>query len=117
MKKWLRRFIYSLLTLLWLLVMTIPFLAFLLAARGEVHIGSNPQRNVRIFNVQEELAEGVGVEWTRPFTPSASTASCTKTNIAYLFWENDSGNQNSSYCQCIDLLTNASVPIAPNSCQ
>jgi hypothetical protein len=117
MKKWLRRLIYGFLTLIWLMVMVLPLFAILLAANGEVQIGQTPQRHVRFFTIQEEAAEGVGVEWTRPFQNRATTANCTYTNVYYLFWENQTENQNTSYCQCVDPFTNTPSTSLPDRCQ
>ncbi len=91
MKHWLRRFLYLVVVVLWLAVMSFPILAFSLAGKGELRFGED----VRLFMVQEEGAEGVGLEWTRPFSPKPS---CTRTTVTYLMWEGVA--ENTTYCQC-----------------
>ena len=68
MKRWLKRFFGAVLLIVWLLIMLFPCMAFSLAMRTEIQIGRNPDSHVRIFLVSEELEEGIGVEWKRPFS-------------------------------------------------
>ena len=67
MKRWLKRFFVAVLLMVWLLIMLFPCMAFSLAMRTEIQIGSNPDNHVRVFLVSEELGEGIGMEWKRPF--------------------------------------------------
>ena len=108
MKRWLRRVVYVVVVVVWLAVMSFPFLAFSLARKGELHLGED----VRLFLVQEKDAEGVGVERKRPL-PSSS--SCFRTTITYIMWEGQ--NDNVVYCQCFDEHTGASLPVNRPSCE
>lgn len=74
--------------------MLLPFLAFILAARGEVRIGGE-ERSLRIFLVQEEEAQGVGISWERPLRDQTG---CNKTRVTYLMWAGQA--QNTAYCLC-----------------
>jgi hypothetical protein len=97
MNRWLRRSIYTVITLLWLVVMLLPAFAFLLAARGELQVGSSRQNQVRFFMLQQPDADGVGIEWTRPIRQQNQTI-CTRTSVRYLLWEGEGEPVNT--CRC-----------------
>jgi len=97
MKRWLRRLVYGLLLILWLVVMTLPALAFLLAVKGELQIGEQPQSHLRLFLLQDEQAQGVAVEWVRP---SRQDSDCHQGNVTYVLWKGEA--ENAVYCQCAD---------------
>ena len=101
MKRWPRRLLYSVILLVWLVVMSLPLVAIVLASRGELDIGSE-RRHVRLFMVQEDESQGVGIQWTRPrlFEPD-----CLKTNLNYVMWVGE--GENATYCQCADAQTGA----------
>lgn len=107
MKRWWRRIGYLLIVLVWLLVMALPILAFTLAGRGELTFGDAAGSHVRLFLLREPDAEGVGMEWTRPYRDQSN---CTRTNVAYILWQGRS--QNTSYCQCFDETSGAALPAA-----
>jgi hypothetical protein len=100
MKRWLRRLLYLLFFIIWLLVMSFPFVAFLLATQGELQLGSSARNHLRLFLIQEEEADGLGLEWTRP---SPQAPSCSRTTVSFFLWEGEGNNV--SYCQCYDTLT------------
>lgn len=95
MRLWLRRLAYLFLFLLWLLVISLPLLAVLLATQKEIRIGDGPRSHLRIFLVQEQRSEGVGLEWRRR---SGNEKECSETTLAYLMWEGE--GVNTTYCQC-----------------
>ncbi|MDT8305744.1 MAG: hypothetical protein RRC07_07385 [Anaerolineae bacterium] len=97
MKRGYRRIVYAVLLLLWLVVMLFPVFAVVLATRQQIELGSDPQRQVRIFLVQESAARGVGVEWTRP---ARGRADCTQSQLVYLMWRGV--GENASFCTCYD---------------
>lgn len=113
MKRWLRRFGYLLFVIIWLMIMCFPTFAFTLAMRQQLQLGGSPGNHLRFFLVQEEQADGIGVEWARPLLGQPG---CTKTSINYLFWEGDAANQNVSFCQCVDPQTKVPLPTDENSC-
>ncbi len=117
MKKWLRRFTYLFVFSIWLLVMSFPFLAFSISTRGQVYLGNNPRRHIRLFSAEGEDIGGVGVEWIRPLSTSSSVSTtCTKTNVIYLLWEGESATQNTSFCQCFDSITDAPLAMETAVC-
>ena len=107
MKRWLRRLVYLLVVIIWLLVMAFPIFAFVLSGRGEMMFGDQAGSHVRLFLLREPDVEGVGVEWTRPYRPQTG---CTQTRITYIMWEGQS--ENTSYCQCFDPQQGTAVPAA-----
>lgn len=113
MKRWLRRFGYLAFVIIWLMVMCFPTFAFVLAANGQLELGSSPRNHLRFFMVNEEDADGLGVEWARPLLGNSS---CAKTSVTYFFWEGGEANQNVSFCQCVDPLTDAPLPVDESSC-
>jgi hypothetical protein len=76
--------------------MTFPVIAFVLAVRGEIQAGQSMGSHVRIFLLQEESVQGIGVEWTRP----AGSESCYMTTVNYLLWKGGNSASNTSYCLC-----------------
>ena len=90
MRRWVKRFLTIIFLLFWLLLLLFPCMAFNLAMRTEINIGSN----VRVFLVAEDSGEGIGVEWQRPFT--STDAACTETSVNYFMWEGEP--ENTTYC-------------------
>jgi hypothetical protein len=108
MNRWLKRSLTVVFLIFWLLIMLFPCMAFSLAMRTEIQVGSN----VRIFLVSEEAGEGIGVAWQRPFT--ASDRDCVQTAVTYFMWTGEA--ENISYCQCTEPTTGAQLPSTP-TCQ
>ena len=111
MKRWLRRFGYLLIIIIWLMIMCFPTFAFTLAMREQIQVGSNPRTHLRIFLVLEEDADGIGVEWARPLLGN----DCTQTSVIYLLWEGNGSDQNVSFCQCFDP-NGAPLPVGNGRC-
>jgi hypothetical protein len=110
MKRWLRRLLYLLIVVVWLVVMSFPALAFFLATKGEVRLGGEDSY-VRLFLVREEGSEGVSVEWARP---SGQAAGCIQSRVVYLLWEGRGDNV--TYCQCRDRSTGATLSAVQGRC-
>ena len=107
MRRWLRRVVYLLIIVVWLVVMSLPVLAFSLAGQGELWLGDQ----VRLFLVQEPTAEGVGVEWTRPLRAQPA---CARTTVTYIMWAGQS--ENTAYCRCLDENSGAALPATDQAC-
>lgn len=95
MKPSLRRALYTLIFIGWLAVLALPALAFILAARGEIQLGDDPQRTVRLFLVDEEEADGLGLLRTRPVSEAPY---CVETRVRYLLWSGR--GESATSCQC-----------------
>ncbi len=117
MRQWGKRAGYLLVILLWLVLMSFPVVAFVLATQGQIELG-NDGGNIRLFLLQDIDNQGLGFQWTRPFNDSSteeqSTLACSQTSLRYFLWEGDGGSQNADYCQCSNLQTGESL--ATNSC-
>ncbi len=112
MKPWLRRISYFLIILVWLVIMLFPITAFVLSTRGQINLGQNPKRHVRLFMVQEEDSNGVGVEWARR---SRRNSDCALTSVRYILWEGD--EEPVSFCQCFDSDTGDALSATAVNCQ
>lgn len=111
MRKWLRRTIIVILLGLWLIFISLPLFAFMLAARNQLQVGDDPRSHIRIFLVQEQNAEGIGVEWTRPYRPNPA---CSQTSVNYFMWSGEP--EPVLFCQCYDPETGAPLPVEASRC-
>ncbi|MBE2220567.1 MAG: hypothetical protein IAF02_03450 [Anaerolineae bacterium] len=109
MVRWLKRLLVVVFLAVWLVVMLFPCMAFRLAMQTEVQVGSN----VRVFLVSEKSAEGVGVEWKRPF--SSTDQQCVQTAVTYFMWVGE--GENVTFCQCADTSTGEQFPSTLGICQ
>jgi hypothetical protein len=92
-----RRIAYVGIVLLWLAIMCLPIFAFVLATQGQVQVGNSFR--LRVFLLQDVSAQGIGVEWSRPFNGEQN---CARTTVRYLIWEGEGTGQNTEYCYCSD---------------
>lgn len=104
MKRWIRRLTYATILLVWLLIMSFPALAFFLATNEQVQIGDDGRSHLRLFLVQEEEFNGVGIEWQRQVRGQDN---CWRNSVQYVLWEGE--NQPVTYCQCVDPTTGAPI--------
>jgi hypothetical protein len=110
MKKWGGRFVYLLILVIWLLVMSFPIVAAVLASRGQIEFGTEGSTNrVRLFLVQDREQEGVGLEWTRDI----GDGSCRQGRILYAMWKGS--GDNAQYCTCYDS-EGALIENVPGAC-
>lgn len=103
----LRRLAYLLIVLLWLIVMALPIAAFLLAARGELMIGAEQGSHLRLFMINSDEAEGIGIQRVQK---AKSAEDCFEGSIRYLLWEGQNGRLNTDYCSCVDPQTGYADP-------
>lgn len=113
MKRWLGRGGYIFVFVAWIMLMCFPTFAFVLATRGEIQIGDPNRRNLRLFMLQEEENQGVGLQWTRR---QATEENCWLTTVHYLLWqgENTNNGYDTRFCQCFD--AQGGQLILPSSC-
>jgi hypothetical protein len=105
-----RRLLYAIFLLVWFGIVLLPALAFVLASNQQIQLGSDPQRHVRIFLLQEPESRGIGIEWAR----RAGVASgCSETRLAYLMWRGE--GERARYCSCFDS-NGQFVDSAPGRC-
>ena len=111
MNRWPRYFGYLIFLLVWLFLIGLPAFAFILAAQGQIELGSTEGQYLRIFLLREEDAEGLGIVWARPLS---SQPLCLQTSVRYVLWAGQA--QNVTFCQCIDPTTDAQLPAIPGPC-
>lgn len=95
----LRRLAYLLVVLAFLILMSLPILAFVLAARGELMFGSDQGSNIRLFMVNATEAEGIGIQRVRKAGPEND---CYQGSVRYLLWEGQGKELAADYCMCFD---------------
>jgi hypothetical protein len=98
MKRSISRLALILFVLVWLIAMSFPFFAFVLANNDEIAVGSSSGSRVRIFLVRSKEQSGIALEWSRPIVDGK----CYKTTVKYILWEGGDVNQNAEFCRCTD---------------
>ncbi|GAB4160329.1 MAG: hypothetical protein Fur0021_32170 [Candidatus Promineifilaceae bacterium] len=111
MKQWLRRLGCFLLVLIWLVIVSLPLLAVIVARSGQVRLGAQESAHVRLFLVQEEESNGLGIEWTRASRQAEGAGSCWRTSVSYWLWKGE--GENVMYCQCVDAAGNFTHACSP----
>lgn len=102
MKRFARRVTYIGIVLLWLVIMTLPALAFVLATQGQIRIGSSSHSGLRVYLLQDFNLQGIGIEWSRPLREEPQ---CAQTSVNYLILEGDGAELSAEYCYCYEVDT------------
>lgn len=92
--------------LIWLCVMTVPFLALLLAMRGELtwRRGDFVEDRLWLVNAESGVgkgsANGIGYSTTRTISGQTDDVSpvCVRTNVYFLLWKGQS--ERVTFCEC-----------------
>lgn len=113
MKRLPRRLLYLIIILVWLLIMSFPVVALMLATQQQIELGNDVHNHIRIFLVQGSDAQGVGFEWARPI--STNSQSCATTSVTYFLWEGTA--EPATFCQCHDTLTGDLIPDTFAACK
>jgi len=100
-----------LIILIWLFIISLPLFAFVIAARQQIQLGRGEHNHIRLFLMQEKDAEGVGFEWSRPFSTKPP---CTQTTVRYFMWTGEP--ENVTFCQCFDSESTEALPAILGSC-
>ena len=108
-----RRLSYFAIGLIWLLILLFPLVAFRLAAAGEIVLGSDPGRQMRVFLIQEPDAEGIGIERIRPVATTESVQ-LRETVLTYLMWAGK--GENTRFCQQFDRTSGAFLGSQAGAC-
>lgn len=115
MKRWSRRIGYLLFILLWLILVSLPVVAFFVATQGQIEIGDS-RSGLRLFLLQDTNNQGLGLQWTRnynnPEAAGQSPGQCSRTTLRYFLWEGEASGQNADYCQCYDPQTQQPLPLS-----
>ncbi|MBI4769290.1 MAG: hypothetical protein HY784_02475 [Chloroflexi bacterium] len=79
-----------------LLIFGLTTLALALAARGEV-LWQRGSASDRLFLINEQEAQGLGLESVRPYRGPGGAA-CTRTSDRFFLWRGS--GENATYCEC-----------------
>lgn len=119
MNVWLKRLLIVAFLILWLVLLSLPAVAFIIAARGQIQLGDTSGPHVRVFLLQDAEAEGIGLERARRVEPplEALDASCLRTSVRYWLWSGDNGaDENVDFCQCTGPDGGVLTDIVPPAC-
>lgn len=95
----LRRVGYAVAVLIWALLMSIPFLLFVLAVRGEISIttGDAPEQRLRIWLIMDAAQRGVGISTAAAARNGDNT--CVQTDVRFVLWQGKPEEPH-TYCEC-----------------
>jgi len=94
-----RRLIYFLIVFIWLVLMSLPVMAFVLATQGEIMLGSDDGSNLRLFMINEDAAEGVGMQRVKR---AGTDRQCLQTSVRYYLWKGQDNAFSTDFCTCFD---------------
>ena len=99
----------GLLVPLWFMLLVTPCALFYLAVNGEIRIwhdsvpDPHSQPRLLISLISEKDDRGLRIETSSIINPDANDLStCVVTNVRFLLWESQGGNQNVAYCECYE---------------
>lgn len=83
----------------WFVAMMIPFVLFILAARGEIIIptGDAPDQRIRLWLIMEPYERGLGI--SQATVIEVDGLSCVQTDVSFLLWEGQA-EDGLTYCEC-----------------
>ena len=94
---------------LWFMLLITPCALFYLAINGEIRIwhdsvpDPHAQPRLLISLISEKDDRGLRIENASIFNPDADALStCVVTNVRFILWESQGGNQNVAYCECYE---------------
>jgi hypothetical protein len=98
----LRNLGFILFIIVWLLVMTLPCFAFVLASRGELSWDRSEHDWDRIWLLQERNQKGLGYQAERVISDQSSSGGpiCVRNSVRYFLWQGTDTNTNTDYCEC-----------------
>lgn len=102
-----RRLGCGLLVPLWFMLLLMPCALFYLAVNGEIRIwhdsvpDPHSQPRLLVSLISEMDDRGLRIATSSVFNPDADNLStCVETNVRFLLWESQGGNQDVTYCEC-----------------
>lgn len=112
----LRRVGCGLLVPLWFMLLLMPCALFYLTVNGEIRIWHNSvpdphsQPRLLISLISEMENRGLRIETSSVLSQDADNLStCVQTNVRFVLWESQGGNQAVSYCECYTRLDEESA--------
>ena len=112
----LRRVGCGLLVPLWFMLLMMPCALIYLAVNGEIRVWHDSvpephsQPRLLISLISEMESRGLRFQSSTLFDPDAGNLStCVETNVRFVLWESQGGNQDVTYCECYARLDEASA--------
>ena len=102
-----RHGIYLIIILLWVILMSFPIIAFVLATRGELAAGDANEAGFRLFLLSNTDVQGIGFERRKRIDREDN---CLESTIKYFLWEGENQNLDITFCQCFDKDTGFAEP-------
>lgn len=99
MRRWSIRLALMIFVIVWLIVVSFPFIAFILATNGEVTVGPDQGSHLRLFMVRSAERKGIGLERVRRISRQSD---CFLVRVNYLLWEGSESGQDVDFCVCYD---------------
>lgn len=98
----LRNLGYVLVIFVWIFVMTVPCLAFVLAARGELSWDRSTHDWDRVWLIQERTQRGLGYQAERVISDQSQSGGpvCVRNSVRYFLWQGNAEGANTDYCEC-----------------
>ena len=97
-----RRIVITLALLLWIVILSVPLLALLLATRGQLQWQRGNFSGDRIWLLSNNKQAGVAWE-ARRLTSQAPDRACVTTRVSFLVWRGLADGLYAEYCDCYDL--------------
>ena len=109
-----RRIFIALVLLVWILILSIPLLALMLATRGQLQWQRSEFSGDRVWLLSNSKQAGVAWEARRLTTPAPDRA-CVTTRVRFIVWRGMADGLNAEYCDCYELPA-ANPPVATGAC-
>jgi len=87
--------------------MSFPIIAFVLATRGELGVGEASESGFRVFLLNDNNLQGIGIERRRRINPEDN---CFQSTLNFLLWEGENDNLDITFCQCFEDDTGFAAP-------
>jgi hypothetical protein len=102
-RRWLTNLGYALFVAVWLFVMTVPCLAFALAARGELSWDRGEHDWDRVWLIQERAQQGLGFQSERVIEDRSASGGpvCVRNTVRYWLWKGAAAGSDADSCQCL----------------
>ena len=97
--RWLRRFLWPLAAVVWIVIITLPALGLLLAVRSEVSWQPGEHLAYRVWVIMEQEERGLGWEVRRAASRSVERV-CMQTTVGFWLWRGQGQQNGSSFCEC-----------------
>ena len=98
---WSRNLLWILVGAVWIVIISLPALGLLLAARGEISWQPSEHHGYRVWVIMEQEERGIGWEVRRTASYSVERV-CLQTTVGFWLWRSQVHQQQTrySFCEC-----------------